>query len=141
MNEKKLNTMHSRLGRCFELVAIFVVRNLEWKLVHGVITDEKFGTSGALVHAWCEKENCVFDPVLRKEFPLFAYYDLYGVIDYKVNPYKKIKRIPESLKVEYTAKEAMEYLLESENYGPWDRELMSYKSVAGKSGEEELCEL
>lgn len=141
MNEKKLNTIHSRLGRCFELAAIFVVRNLEWKLVHGVIIDEKFGTGGALVHAWCEKEDRVYDPVLGNELPIYAYYDLYGVVDYKVDRYKKIKKIPESLKVEYTSKEAMENLSKSENYGPWDSELISYKSVAGKSSEEEQGEL
>lgn len=78
-----------------------------------------------------------YDPVLAQEFPRFVYYDLYGVVDYCVNPYLKNKRIPESLKRAYTSDEMIENLSKSNQYGPWEDTLLAYKSVAGKREIEE----
>jgi len=123
--------MINNIGRCFELSGKFIMNNPEWKLIHAVITDRVFGTGSSITHAWCEKDGIVYDPVLEEEFPAIAYYGLYGVVDYKYNDYEKKNSIPESLKIQYDYKEAIEIMLQTENYGPWDQKIIEYEDVIG----------
>lgn len=125
--------INERLGKCYEFSARFVVSHPEWKLVHGIIKDNHLGTGGILGHAWCEKDDIAYDAVLDQKFPKRAYYDFVGVIDYKTHPYEKIQKIAETYKVYYTAKEAMEQMDITENYGPWDDFLLNHKDKPGKS--------
>lgn len=137
MKERKVihaidEALQDRLGRCFELSGKYVASNPSWDLVHAVITDKKFGTGGTLTHAWCEKGDEAYDPVMEHRYPKTLTYSLYGVVDYKVNPYEKRMGTPETLKVTYTSSEAREHMIESGTYGPWDKRIDNYKCKVGK---------
>ena len=126
---KNKRRSNPRLGRCFELSGKFIIEYPDWKLVHGVITDHRYGTGSSLVHAWVENGGMVYDPVLDESFIRFIYYEVYGIIDYTYHDYEKSKGIPETPRVVYDSKDAFKLMLTNKNYGPWDNTLMNYKDI------------
>lgn len=67
--------INKRLGRCFELSYEFCLNHSDYKLVHGTITN-KFNNV-TIHHAWCEKDDMVYDAVQDLELPKIAYEGLY----------------------------------------------------------------
>jgi hypothetical protein len=129
LGEGKLN---DRLGRCFELSTKYVMSHPDWNLINAVISDKRFGSDNTLAHAWCEKGEMAYDPVLDKEWPIQVMYSLYGVVDYKYNPYKKKVGVPETLKVTYTSAEMYKLVTKFGTYGPWDKKITGFKDRINK---------
>jgi len=102
-----------RLGKCYELSFQFIITHPEYKLVHGIITDNKFGSGKSLDHAWVEYNNEVYDLVLNITWPKEVYYGLYSVEVVTV----------------YTSEEAIDIALEEGTYGPWNERLKRFKPV------------
>lgn len=98
-------SLNQRLGQCYELSYKYVSSNPGWELVHGYITDSNFGTGHTIDHAWCQKGNKTFDPVLEKE--------------YSKQDHKKIFN-PEIVKV-YTFEQVMDNAVKYMHYGPWHK--------------------
>ncbi len=94
-----------RLGKCYELSYKFATSNMDWDLVHGYITDRSGKTDRTIDHAWVERGNTVYDPVMDKEFDKRVYYGLFGVE--VAERYKRDKVIDMALK--------------KKTYGPWHR--------------------
>ena len=94
--------MKNNIGRCYELNFLFMASNQGYKLVHGYITSI-FPPYQTIDHAWCERDNTVYDAVLEKEYPKLAYYGLYKA----------------EVGVIYIYGEAMNKALETRNYGCW----------------------
>jgi hypothetical protein len=59
----------ANIGRCYELSFLYQVRNPDWILVHGYITNilPPFQT---IDHAWCKKDNIIYDAVQEKSFSI-----------------------------------------------------------------------
>ncbi len=96
--------MKDRLGKCYQLSWQYVTKNSSYKLVHGYITD-RVKTGRTIDHAWVEKGNEVYDPVMDKRYPKQAYYGLFGVEAEKV----------------YNSKEALDLGSKYGHYGPWHK--------------------
>ena len=96
--------IRDRLGKCYKLTYQFVVRNRDWELVQGYIKDTKIGKTGRVVnHAWAEKEDEVYDPVMNMETDRMAYYYLFDA--------EPVER--------FTARAANQEALRTGHYGPW----------------------
>ena len=108
---KKYN--NPRLGKCYELSYKYVVSNADYILIHGIITDNKFGTGKSLDHAWVEKDDIVYDLVMDVKRPKEIYYNLYSV----------------KVIITYTRKETIDMALEEGTYGPWHPKLKFYKPI------------
>lgn len=98
---RRTASTNKRLGKCYQLSWQFVVSNPNWYLVHGYLTD--FDHGRVIDHAWCEKENKVFDPVLDKTYSKDLYYALYQV----------------EMVSDFSSEKAMERGAETGVYGPW----------------------
>lgn len=109
---------NNRLGKCYMLSYQFVRDNPEWKLVHGSITDNKFGTGRSLTHAWCEKNDTVYDPVQNVKWPKMAYEAIFSS-----EPF-----------VTYNHDEAVKTAHSTGNYGPWDDRSKKFSPVGFTSG-------
>lgn len=71
----------NKLGRCYELAGLFVVKHPDWKLVHG--RADYLGTGFHFDHAWCELADLVFDPVLGWQTNRAIYYALFDAMAIK----------------------------------------------------------
>jgi hypothetical protein len=89
------------------------MKNPEYLLVHGIITDNKFGTNKSLDHAWVEKDGEVYDPVTDIRMPKEVYYNLYSA---------------EAVAI-YTFEEMIEIALKEGTYGVWDQKLKEFKPI------------
>ena len=98
---KRLSNIESRLGQCYILSYKFATSHNDYELVHGYITQKSTGKM--IDHAWVEKEDIVYDPVMDWEVPTVVYY---GLFDAEVD-----KR--------YTKEEIYKHAAESGTYGPW----------------------
>ena len=94
--------MKNNIGRCYELNFLFQVKNPDYKLVHGYITSI-FPPYQTIDHAWCVKDDIIYDAVSEKEFLKIVYDGLYKT----------------EIGVVYTQKEAMNKALEIGHYGYW----------------------
>jgi carbohydrate-selective porin OprB len=93
--------MNERLGQCYILSYRYVMTHNNYTLVHGYITSlDKLKT---IDHAWVEKNDKVYDPVMDKEYPKIVYYALFSAESDKT----------------YTSKETLRMGVEFETYGPW----------------------
>jgi len=94
-------------GNCFESAYRNVFFNKQYKLVHGIVTGQGNIEGIKYIHAWCEFENKVFDTSNERNIvmPKEMYYDI-GKIEYTV---------------EYTFKEAVQNVLDTEHYGYWHK--------------------
>ena len=93
--------MNPRLGRCYELSYKYATSHPEWTLVHGYITN--MDGSKTIDHAWVEKDEIVFDPVMDQELPKQVYYIMFKAESFK----------------EYTFEETLDRAIETQVYGPW----------------------
>jgi hypothetical protein len=94
------------VGKCYILSANYVIEHLGWSLVHGTIKDPMGHNPYVQIgHAWVEKDNQVYDPVMESKFDR----DLYG----KLFRSKVIKI--------YDRDETVKMLLKTKNYGPWHK--------------------
>ena len=98
------------LGDCFEVAAKNVMDNKHLYLVHAEVSGQGDLEGVRFAHAWCEVGDIVMDfsngrnIVMRKE----QYY--------KLGKVKKVKK----KYARYNFTEAMENLISSRHYGPWD---------------------
>ena len=93
--------MNPRLGRCYELSYQFATSNSGYELVHGYIINQD--GSRVIDHAWTEKDDTVYDPVMDQELPKPVYYAMLNA--------EETKR--------YSGMAAMKKGLETGVYGPW----------------------
>lgn len=103
-----IENMKDNLGKCYQLSWRWVTSHRDYKLVHGYIS--KQGSDICIDHAWVEKGNEVYDPVMEKEFPKAVYYTLFQAETAKV----------------YSSSEASNMGAKTGVYGPW------HKIPAGK---------
>ena len=62
-----LRKYRRRQGRCYELVLGFVLDNEGWNGVHGIIIPTFGPFAGeSYPHAWAEKEELLYEPVLNE---------------------------------------------------------------------------
>jgi len=64
------------LGRCYELSFKYLISHSDWKLVHGYITNI-FPPHQTIDHAWCIKNDIIYDVIYEEEFPLQVYQSLF----------------------------------------------------------------
>lgn len=93
--------MNPRLGRCYELSYKYATSHSDWVLVHGYITN--MDGSKTIDHAWVEKDETVFDPVMDQELPTQVYYAMF-----RAEPFKR-----------YSFDETIDRAIETKVYGPW----------------------
>lgn len=86
---------------CYKDAWVFVSKNRDWELIHGLIKDNRSGNT--VEHAWAEKGNKVYDPKERKTYEKKAFYAIHYV--------RSVLR--------YSYKEAVDNRLEKTSYGPW----------------------
>lgn len=96
-------SMKDNLGKCYELSWQYVTRKHDYNLIHGYITQKQ--TNITIDHAWTEKGDEVYDPVMEKSFPKVVYYALFNV---------EIAKI-------YTSSEANKNGAKFGTYGPWHK--------------------
>lgn len=92
----------NRLGRCYELSYNYIMAHPEYILVHGYITNI-IPPYQIIDHAWCMKDDVVYDAVLEKE--------------YKREIYESMFRA--EIAKQYTWVEAMKMADKTETYGCW----------------------
>lgn len=98
-------TLASRLGRCYELAALFQMDNRAWTLVHGRVTSPFEHSPHPIIdHAWLEHGEMTYDAVLDRYLPLIFFNDVFE---------------PQRL-FSYSWLEAGAKIIETENFGPWD---------------------
>lgn len=90
------------LGRCYELSFKYLVKHPDWQLVHGYITNI-FPPHQTIDHAWCMKDDIIYDVVYEEEFSILVYKGLFKCETEKV----------------YTYNEAMQNYEESGQCGCW----------------------
>lgn len=90
------------VGLCYQLSYQFQQRHMDYTLVHGYITNP-FPPYQTIDHAWCMKDNKVYDAVYEKEFDWLVYEGLYKT----------------EIEKKYSYKEAMELASKSNHYGAW----------------------
>jgi hypothetical protein len=108
-----MKKQNPRLGKCYEVSYKYITEHHEYTLVHGIITDNKFGTGKSLDHAWVEKDDQAYDVVLDLTCPKEIYYDLFSAEPMAV----------------YTVQDAMQMAYEQGTYGPWDDRLKKFQPV------------
>ena len=114
MRRKGINR---RLGRCYELSGRYVLCHRDWLLVHGRVSVAAFpaeegddrppsrnGIDFAISHAWCEKGDLVYDPVLDRTYPSAEYY----------------ARLAAGVCAKYTHEEMCEKMIRVKVWQPWD---------------------
>ena len=92
----------NNIGRCYELNYKFVTNHHDYILVHGYITN-LFPPYQTLDHAWCMKDNIVYDAVQEKEYELEAYNTIFKA----------------EIDKQYTIEEVFECALKYGTYGCW----------------------
>ena len=100
-------------GNCFQAAYDYLIRHPDTILVHGVVTGQGAIKGVQYTHAWIEDGDTVIDKTIPEEFselPKMVYYSLGNI---------KITR-------RYTYKEALQQVVETEHYGPWDKVFDSY---------------
>jgi hypothetical protein len=100
--KKEGQSLDERLGRCYELAGKFCIEN-GWDLVHGFITDKRFGSGHTIDHAWCEENEMCYDPVLDLELPKDAFMRLLGC----------------EITKKYHSSEYSELMITTGHFGPW----------------------
>jgi|GEM_PF-1161240 len=105
----------SKGGDCYVSAGGMVTRNkIDFEgtphLVHGEVTGQGAIKGLKYGHAWVEDDIYVYDYSNNRELvvPKIVYYRIGNIADEKGKLYR------------YTFKEAMEKMVETENYGPWD---------------------
>jgi|SRR5579862_9324213 len=93
-----------RLGRCYELSGRYAIRNSGWTLVHGELTNPFVKGHPKILHAWVEKGDEIFDPVMNKTWPKDVYESLF-----KARVIKK-----------FTQREVFQITDKTGNWGPWE---------------------
>ena len=96
-------SIHDRIGKCYELAGRYVTSNPNSILVHGKLINPYTRGFKELDHAWVEDGGDILDPVMDIKMPKEAYESWF-----KVKPYKK-----------YTHTEVLKLTLETGNWGPW----------------------
>tara|TARA_Y100000034_G_scaffold128776_1_gene183994 strand:- start:371 stop:862 length:492 start_codon:yes stop_codon:yes gene_type:complete len=86
----------------------------KFKVVHGTVTDKWKSPPKAIVHAWVEMGDMIFDDQTKftkpDGIPRDVYYDMYQ---------------PE-IRNEYTAEETLSMCSKTGSPGPWDEESLEY---------------
>lgn len=90
------------IGECYILNYRYIVDNKDWKLVHGYITFPG-RTHPVIPHAWCLRDDIVYDAVLGREMKWEHYKALYRA---------EVDR-------QYTFKETLDMAVKYKTYGPW----------------------
>lgn len=80
--------INKRLGRCFELCYKFCQNHPDYKLVHGTITSKRNNVT--IHHAWCKKDDVIYDAVQNMELPKFVYEGLFESKEEYVYSFKEI---------------------------------------------------
>ena len=93
-----------RLGRCYELCGKYVMYHDGWTLVHGKLTNPFESGHPEMEHAWVEKGDEIFDPVMHKIWPKQVYESLFKA---------KIKK-------KYSQREVFQITDKTANWGPWN---------------------
>ncbi len=117
MSRKSRKGIGRRLGRCYELSGHHVLYHHDWVLVHGRISvaalhaeegDDRpplrNGIDFPISHAWCEKGELVYDPVLDETYPRAQHY----------------ARLAAGACATYTHEEMCEKLRVGQVWQPWD---------------------
>ena len=89
----------TRQGRCYELSLCRQLREPEWTLVHGIVSNG----SRRIRHAWLEAADMVYDPVLNKLCAAVVYRHAWQAVP--------VRR--------YTALEAAQQAIKHGHCGPW----------------------
>jgi hypothetical protein len=92
-----------RAKRCFELSGVFVLDNPDWILLHAATALISLPGCSRL-HAFAEKGNVVYDPVINKFYDKERYYLFHKVRDARF----------------YTVKELANFVFKTNQWGPWD---------------------
>jgi len=104
-DEDEKEPIDKRLGRCYELSGKYVMHHDGWELVHGLLVNPFASGHPKMEHAWVEKGNEVFDPVMHKIWPKDVYYSLF-----KVKVHKK-----------FSQREVFQITDKTGNWGPWEK--------------------
>jgi len=95
-------------GNCYSDAFDYAQMHPEWTLVHGIAIVSSGPYAGCeFGHAWCEKEEAVYDAATGKEVPKVLYY-AFGNINYSV---------------EYSWNEARKMAVKTKVFGPWDKKV------------------
>lgn len=90
------------MGNCYMLNYQYVNNNKDWTLIHGYITFPG-RTYPIIPHAWCLKDDMVYDAVLGQKM--------------KWEHYKALYRA--EIDKQYSFKEMLNLALKYKTYGPW----------------------
>lgn len=76
----------NNLGRCYELSFKYLISHPDWQLVHGYITS-KWYPYQTIDHAWCIKDDTIYDVIYKEEFPIQLYKGLFNCEVEKIYSY------------------------------------------------------
>ena len=102
VNEDR-SDIHKRLGLCYELAGRYANTHKDVDLIHGSITN-RLGDGKTIDHAWIEKGDHVFDPVIDEWFDEAVYEALYGTKE----------------KIRFNTEGVLINILKYKHWGPWD---------------------
>lgn len=97
-------------GNCFKVAVDTLMSNPNGFLVHGVVTGQGAIDGVQYCHAWVE----IGDKVIDNTVPIIIDKHVY----YAIGNIQITRR--------YSYKEALEQMLQTETYGPWDRAFDNY---------------